>query len=141
MGRIEHITTQQIIGEWASIENFASSHGVSPASTKMVIYVDGANRRGRAQEVRVSEPAPFREGAEEKGADVLGVSGGGRAQPGGAYRNAQDEGDAPGGRVRAQAEGVLEGAGEGFMMQDTRYKMGRIDRGVGKKSKEHTLCV
>ena len=45
MGRIEHITTQQIIGEWASIENFASSHEVSPASTKMVIYVDGAKSR------------------------------------------------------------------------------------------------
>ena len=45
MGRIEHITTQQIIGEWGSIENFASSHGVSPASTKMVIYVDGAKSR------------------------------------------------------------------------------------------------
>ena len=27
MGRIEHITTQQIIGEWGSIENFAASHG------------------------------------------------------------------------------------------------------------------
>jgi hypothetical protein len=26
MGRIEHITTQQIIGEWGSIENFAASH-------------------------------------------------------------------------------------------------------------------
>jgi len=45
MGRIEHITTQQIIGEWGSIENFAASHGVSPASTKMVIYVDGAKSR------------------------------------------------------------------------------------------------
>ncbi|MEM7009239.1 MAG: hypothetical protein AAF462_08920 [Thermodesulfobacteriota bacterium] len=45
MGRIEHITTQQIIGEWGSINNFASSHGVSPASTKMVIYVDGAKSR------------------------------------------------------------------------------------------------
>jgi hypothetical protein len=45
MGRIEHTTTQQIIGEWGSIENFASSHGVSPASTKMVIYVDGAKSR------------------------------------------------------------------------------------------------
>ncbi|MEQ9619868.1 MAG: hypothetical protein RIG61_11945 [Deltaproteobacteria bacterium] len=45
MGRIEYITTQQIIGEWGSIENFASSHGVSPASTKMVIYVDGAKSR------------------------------------------------------------------------------------------------
>ncbi len=45
MGRIEHITTQQIIGEWGSINKFASSHGVSPASTKMVIYVDGAKSR------------------------------------------------------------------------------------------------
>ena len=45
MGRIEHITTQQIIGEWGSINNFASSHGVSPASTKMVIYVDGAKSK------------------------------------------------------------------------------------------------
>jgi hypothetical protein len=45
MGRIEHITTQQIIGEWGSINNFASSHGISPASTKMVIYVDGAKSR------------------------------------------------------------------------------------------------
>ncbi|MGH7849377.1 MAG: hypothetical protein ACREOP_03685, partial [Thermodesulfobacteriota bacterium] len=45
MGRIEHITTQQIIGEWGSTENFAASHGVSPASTKMVIYVDGAKSR------------------------------------------------------------------------------------------------
>ncbi len=45
MGRIEHITTQQIIGEWGSIENFAASHGVSPASTKMVIYVEGAKSR------------------------------------------------------------------------------------------------
>ena len=33
MGRIEHITTQQIIGEWGSIEKFAASHGVSSAST------------------------------------------------------------------------------------------------------------
>lgn len=45
MGRIEHITTQQIIGEWGSISKFASSNGVSPASTKMVIYVDGAKSR------------------------------------------------------------------------------------------------
>lgn len=45
MGRIEHITTQQIIGEWGSIDKFALSHGVSPASTKMVIYVDGAKSR------------------------------------------------------------------------------------------------
>jgi hypothetical protein len=45
MGRIEHITTQQIIGEWGSINKFANSHGVSPASTKMVIYVDGAKSR------------------------------------------------------------------------------------------------
>jgi hypothetical protein len=45
MGRIEHITTQQIIGEWGSIEKFAASHGVSPASTKMVIYVEGARSR------------------------------------------------------------------------------------------------
>nr|NIW13027.1 hypothetical protein [Candidatus Thorarchaeota archaeon] len=45
MGRIEHITTQQIIGEWGSINNFANSHGVSPASTKTVIYVDGAKSR------------------------------------------------------------------------------------------------
>jgi len=30
MGRIEHITTQQIIGEWGSINNFASSHGLNP---------------------------------------------------------------------------------------------------------------
>ena len=45
MGRIEHITTQQIIGEWGSIGKFASSNGVSPASTKMVIYVDGAKSR------------------------------------------------------------------------------------------------
>ncbi len=45
IGRIEHITTQQIIGEWGSINKFASSHGVSPASTKMVIYVDGAKSR------------------------------------------------------------------------------------------------
>ena len=45
MGRIEHITTQQIIGEWGSINKFASSNGVSPASTKMVIYVDGAKSR------------------------------------------------------------------------------------------------
>jgi len=45
MGRIEHITTQQIIGEWGSINKFASSHGVSSASTKMVIYVDGAKSR------------------------------------------------------------------------------------------------
>ncbi len=45
MGRIEHITTQQIIGEWGSINKFASSHGVSPASTKMVIYVDGAKSK------------------------------------------------------------------------------------------------
>jgi len=45
MGKIEHITTQQIIGEWGSLNKFASSHGVSPASTKMVIYVDGAKSR------------------------------------------------------------------------------------------------
>ncbi len=45
MGRIEHITSQQIIGEWGSLDKFASSHGVSPASTKMVIYVDGAKSR------------------------------------------------------------------------------------------------
>ena len=37
--------TQQIIGEWGSIEKFAASHGVSPASTKMVIYVEGARSR------------------------------------------------------------------------------------------------
>lgn len=30
MGRIEHITTQQIIGEWGSINKFASSHGLNP---------------------------------------------------------------------------------------------------------------
>jgi hypothetical protein len=30
MGRIEHITTQQIIGEWGSIDKFALSHGLNP---------------------------------------------------------------------------------------------------------------
>ena len=47
IGRIEHITTQQIIGEWGSINKFASSHGVSPASTKMVIYMWTEQRAGR----------------------------------------------------------------------------------------------
>lgn len=42
MGRIEHVTTQQIIGEWGSVEKFASSNSISPASTKMVIYIEGA---------------------------------------------------------------------------------------------------
>jgi len=52
MGRIEHITTQQIIGEWGSINKFANSHGVSPASTKMVIYVDGAKSRPVGEALR-----------------------------------------------------------------------------------------
>lgn len=30
MGRIEHITTQQRIGEWGSINKFANSHGLNP---------------------------------------------------------------------------------------------------------------
>ncbi len=45
IGRIEHIKTQQIIGEGGSINKFASLYGVSPASKKMVVYVDGAKSR------------------------------------------------------------------------------------------------
>lgn len=45
MARREHITSQQIIGEWGSLENFANAHSISPASTKLVIYVEGAKSR------------------------------------------------------------------------------------------------
>ncbi len=45
MGNKEHLTAQVIAGEWGSLDRFAESHGISPASTKMVIYVDGAKSR------------------------------------------------------------------------------------------------
>ena len=54
MGRIEHITTQQIIGEWGSINNFASSHGLNPVELIQTIrmkeihpeVLSGLKRRG-----------------------------------------------------------------------------------------------
>lgn len=45
MAEITHITSQQIIGEWGSVEKFAKDEGISAASVKMLIYVDGARSK------------------------------------------------------------------------------------------------